>query len=730
MRKAKWIRPKKEYGAVCPVYKFKFATAKEIKSATLEITAMGVYEAFINGSRVGDFIMAPGWTAYDKRHQYQNYDITEILKKDNEICVSVGKGWYRGRLVTAGLENIWGSVPAIIAAISVVYTDGEEVTFTTNQQWKVAPGKILFSEIYDGEVYDASYNIETWEDVTYFRATTCTLIPQQGEIVCEHEHIKPIDSFVTPKGERVIDFGQNLTGYVSFSVNGKLGDRIAYSHAEVLDADGNFYTENLRSAKQKVEYICCEGKQEYKPHHTFMGFRYIRLDEAPEYITPDMFEAIVVHSDIRRTGYFECSDKKINKLYQNIIWGQKGNFLDVPTDCPQRDERLGWTGDAQVFVKTASYNYDVKKFFGKWLQDLSAEQRPDGAVPQIVPDVLPDFATSSGWGDAVTICPWQLYLFYGDKAFLEKHIDNMIAWVEYMHSAGEEEYLWIGDFQQGDWLGMDGGEGSFMGASDHDFIASAHFAYSTLLLVKALKVLGRDASYYEKLHKNIVSTFQKRFSQCNTQTECALALAFDLANDKAKTAAKLADMVRENGNKLTTGFIGTPYIMDALSRNGYTEVAYSLLLQEENPSWLFSVNMGATTIWEHWDSINSDGAMWSSRMNSFNHYAYGCVGTWMYETMCGIAVDEKKPGFEKIVIRPQPDRRIRWAKASLECSYGTIKSGWEYKDDFIEYTLVLPALAHVEIGDKKFELDAGNYIYRYFIETKEIENGEEEWIKK
>ena len=218
---------------------------------------------------------------------------------------------------------------------------------------------------------------------------------------------------MTPKGERVIDFGQNLTGYVSFSVNGKLGDRIAYSHAEVLDADGNFYTENLRSAKQKVEYICCEGKQEYKPHHTFMGFRYIRLDEAPEYITPDMFEAIVVHSDIRRTGYFECSDKKINKLYQNIIWGQKGNFLDVPTDCPQRDERLGWTGDAQVFVKTASYNYDVKKFFGKWLQDLSAEQRPDGAVPQIVPDVLPDFATSSGWGDAVTICPWQLYLFYG-----------------------------------------------------------------------------------------------------------------------------------------------------------------------------------------------------------------------------------------------------------------------------------------------------------------------------
>ena len=345
------------------------------------------------------------------------------------------------------------------------------------------------------------------------------------------------------------------------------------------------------------------------------------------------------------------------------------------------------------------------------MMDLSAEQRYNGAIPQIVPDVLPDFDTSAGWGDAITICPWQMYLFYGDKAFLEKHIDAMIAWVEYIHSRGEEEYLWIGDFQQGDWLGMDGGDGSFTGASDKDFIASAYFAYSTEILIKALKVLGRDARHYEEMYEKIVAAFQNRFPLCKTQTECSLALVFNLARDKAATAACLANMIKANGNRLTTGFIGTPYIMDALSYNGYTDVAYSLLLQEENPSWLFSVNMGATTIWEHWDGMKADGSMWSARMNSFNHYAYGCVGAWMYETMCGITIDETNPGFEKILIRPQPDARIQWAKASVECRYGTIKSGWEYKDNAIEYNFELPSSACVEIGNKQLRLDEGKYTY-------------------
>ena len=714
----KWIRPKKDYGDVCPIYKCEFDSSKEIKAASLEITAMGVYEAHINGERIGHFIMAPGWTAYDKRHQYQTYDITDKIKCKNQITVTVGKGWYRGDIVTWRDNNIWGDVPGIIAVIKLFYTDGTEDIIRTNKKWQVAESAIRFSELYDGEVYDSNHIIDEWDETAYYHATTLNLVSQEGEVVCEHEKLKPIGVITTPKGETVIDFGQNMTGYVTFSLNGKKGDKIVYSHAEVLDAEGNFYTENLRTAKQRVEYICRDGEQEYKPHHTFMGFRYIRIDEAPDYVTADMFEAIVVHSDIKRTGYFECSNKKINKLYQNTVWGQRGNFLDIPTDCNQRDERLGWTADAQVFVKTATYNYDVKRFFEKWLRDLAAEQRTNGAVSVVIPDVLYDFSPSAGWGDASTICPWQIYLSYGDKSVLENQIESMTAWVEYMHSRGDEEFLWLGDQQMGDWLALDLGSEVTAGASDTDLIASAYFAHSTELLAKALKVLGRESQHYEEMYEKIVSAFRRRFKEYKTQTECAISLVFNLAENKDETAKKLADMIRKNGNKLTTGFLGTPYLMDALSKNGYTDVAYSLLLQEEYPSWLFSVNMGATTVWEHWDSLKADGSMWSTDMNSFNHYAFGCVASWMYETMCGIMIDEDNPGFERIIICPKPDPRLEWAKASVETSYGTIKSGWRFDGEIIVYELELPQPATVEIENEKFELRAGKYTYKYAKKEK------------
>lgn len=712
IKKARWIRPEKDYGDVCPVYKRRFDSNKEIKSATIDITAMGVYEAYINGDRIGDFIMAPGWTVYNERHQYQSYDITDKIRSSNEITVTVGKGWYRGDLVVWRLKNVWGDIPGIIAVIKLIYKDGTEEIIQTDKEWKVAESPIRFSEIYDGETYDATYEINEWDNTEYYYATTLSLIPQEGETVCEHETIKPVSMFKAPNGEKVIDFGQNMTGYVKFAFNGKAGDKLVYSHAETLDSAGNFYTANLRSAKQRVEYICRDGWQEYKPHHTFMGFRYIRIDEAPDYITSDMFEAIVVHSEIKRTGYFECSNEKLNQLYWNIIWGQRGNFLDIPTDCPQRDERLGWTADAQIFMKTATYNYDVEKFFNKWLKDLICEQRGNGAVPTAVPDVL-SFTPSAGWGDAATICPWQIYLSYGNKDVLERHLESMILWVEYIHSRGEEEFLWIGDEQMGDWLGLDAGDESNTGASNPDLIASAYFAYSTEILAKTLKVLGKDVECYENMYREIVSAYRRRFKEYKTQTECAISLAFNLAENKAATAKKLADMVKENGNKITTGFLGTPYIMDALSENGYTDVAYSLLLQEEYPSWLYSVNMGATTVWEHWDSIKADGNMWHVNMNSFNHYAYGCVAAWMYETVCGIRIDEEKPGFEKIIICPKADERLRWAKASVETRYGTVKSGWEFTDDGILYELEIPQPAYVEIENEKAELEAGKYTYRF-----------------
>ena len=712
IKNAKWIKPKRDYGDICPEYRYRFECNKQIKSAALEITAMGVYEAHMNGSRIGDFILAPGWTVYHKRHQYQTYDITHLIQASNEITVTVGKGWYRGGFLTWRDKNFWGAVPGLIAAINLIYADGTEETITTDRQWLSRESSIRFAEIYDGEIYDASFQSEEWEHTSYHFSPVDNLIPQEGEIVCEHEQIKPVEVITTPKGERVIDFGQNMTGYVEFDIEGKSGDRVVYTHAEILDAEGNFYTENLRSAKQRIEYICRDGFQTYKPHHTFMGFRYIRIDEAPDYIDTDAFRVIVVHSDIRRTGHFECSNEKVNKLYSNILWGQRDNFLDIPTDCPQRDERLGWTGDAQVFVKTASYNYDINRFFVKWLKDLAVEQRSNGAVPDIVPDIIQDMPVTSGWGDAATICPWQIYLTYGDKTVLENQIDSMTAWVEYIHSRGEEEYLWVGEDQMGDWLGLDAPEGTYKGSSDTDLIASAYFARSTEILAKALKVLGKDSTYYENMHREIVCAFQRRFKEYKTQTECAISLVFNLAQNKSETAAKLADMVRSNGNKLTTGFLGTPYIMEALSENGYTDVAYSLLLQEEYPSWLFSVNMGATTVWEHWDSLKADGSMWSTRMNSFNHYAYGCVGAWMYETVCGIRIDEDLPGFERVIICPKPDERLRWARASVDTRFGTIKSGWTYTDGEIVYEFELPVPALVEIGDRQFELNAGKHTYR------------------
>lgn len=714
IRKGKWIRSKQDYGDAATLFGYDFDTADNVESARLYITAMGVYNAYINGNRVGNFVMAPGWTAYEKRHQYQVYDITDLLNTRNRIEVSVGKGWYRGRLVTWSNTNIWGAFSALIAVIEVVYKDGNIQYFRTNRgEWKTAPAPVKFSEIYDGETYDATYVPEKWEESVTLHASKDVLIPQEGLFVTEQERIKPVKVLTTPKGETVIDFGQNMTGYAEFSVDGKIGDKIIYTHAETLDADGNFYTDNLRTAKQRVEYVCREGKQTYKPQHTFMGFRYIRLDSAPPYLNPMDFTAVEVHSDMKRIGYFKCSDEKINKLYENVIWGQKDNFLDVPTDCPQRDERLGWTGDAQVFVKTATYNFDVRLFFEKWLKDLAAEQETHGFVPFVVPSVIDEDEPSAAWGDAAVICPWQIYVTYGDKQVLADQIESMKAWVDYIHAYGDEEYLWIGGEHFGDWLGLDAEEGSYKGISDTDMIASAYFAYSAGIVAKALNVLGEDSAYYSDMYRKIKEAFNKRFTEFKTQTECAIVLYFDIVPNKREVADKLAQMVKANGNKLQTGFIGTPYILEALSQNGYADIAYSLLLQEEYPSWLFSVNMGATTIWEHWDGMKSDGTMWSTDMNSFNHYAYGAVASWMYETIAGIRPDERKPGFENIILTPTPDLRLDWAEATIETKYGTVGSKWIRKNGVTEYEFKIPSKAVLKLDGKEIILDKG--IHRFTV---------------
>ena len=709
---AMWIKPKYNCGQLCPIFKKDFSICKKIKRAVLNITAMGVYEAWINGERIGDFIMAPGWTAYDKRHQYQTYDVTQMLKENNVLSVTVGKGWYRGRISVLNYNDVWGGVYAVIAQLDIEYADGTMESIFTNQEWETAESAIKFSEIYDGETYDARFIPKEWQTACELKAPKSQLIAQEGETVKEAELFKPVKFINTPKGEKVIDFGQNLTGYVYFDINAKAGEKLVYTHAEVLDRDGNFYTGNLRSAKQRVEYICKDGKQSYKPHHTFMGFRYIRLEEVPDGVEHTDFEAIAVYSDIKRMGNFSCSHDKINQLFSNIIWGQKGNFLDVPTDCPQRDERLGWTADAQIFIKTAAYNFDVQRFFKKWLRDLKSEQFENGNVPCVVPNPMGAMGGHAGWGDAAVICPWQLYLHYDDKEVLSEQLDSMIAWVEYMHSRGDEEFLWLGDKQNGDWLALDAPEGSYKGRSHTDFLASAYFAYSCELLVKILRILGKDAEKYENMHKNILKSFKKKFTEYTTQTECIIALKFNLTDDRKKTAMQLAELIKDCGTSLQTGFMGTPYLLETLSENGYEKIAYDLLLREEYPSWLFSVNMGATTVWEHWDSQKEDGSFWSDDMNSFNHYAYGAVASWMYEYIAGIRIDENAPGFSHIILKPVTDERLTWARAEVETKFGVIKSRWERKDGFVNYEFDVPVSASLLINGMTEELAPGHYEFR------------------
>ena len=712
---ANWIRPAKSYGNVCPAFRKTFFCPENVVSAALRITAMGVYEASLNGSRVGDFILAPGWTVYQKRLQVQQYELRIRPGQENELTVLVGNGWYRGRL--SGClpgQNGNAVLPAALTAeLTLRYPDGHTDTICTDASWQTAESAVRFSELYDGETYDAAFEPSVWTPAVICDGPTDTLIEQQGEPVREQERIAPARIFKTPAGEIVVDFGQNLTGYVEIALDGVKGEAVELSHAEVLDKNGNFYTENYRSAKAKYLYFCKDGAQRYKPKLTFYGFRYIRVDRFPcgaEHAAQENFTAIAVHSDMKRTGYLSCSDPLLNKLFENVIWGQKSNFLDVPTDCPQRDERLGWTGDAQVFIRTACLNFDAERFFTKWLADLAADQREDGAVGHVIPNVRHQ-SGSAAWDDAATICPWAVYLAYGDPNILRAQFASMKKWVDYITAHTTTKDLWTGGEHYGDWLGLDAPSGSYKGSSREDLIASAFYAHSTALVIKAGRVLGQDISAYEALYERIVRAFRQAYPVYQTQTECTLAVYFALAEDTQKAADQLAQMIRSCGTKLQTGFVGTPYLLHALSTHGYTELAYDLLLRREYPSWLYPVTKGATTIWEHWDGQMENGDFWSSNMNSFNHYAYGAVADWVYTVAAGIQTVEEKPGYAAVRIAPQPDKRLDWLEASVETRHGLVRSRWEKQRDMWRYEIETPVEAEVVIDGRKTFCRPGRYIF-------------------
>ena len=712
---ANWIMTSEETGDVCPVFRKVWKSGKPVKKAELYLTALGVYEAKINGRRVSSYVLAPGWTAYDKRLQYQLYDVTSLLQEENELRMTAGRGWFSSQMPgwvvsedrlrrAARPRGIWGG-------IRFTFEDGTGEILATDDSWEWEFSEVRFSEIYDGETVDARICPENWKRVRKFDWPTDILIQQEGEEIREMERVEVKQVIHTPAGETVLDFGQEVTGYVEFTVNAKAGDRIRILHGEVLDQNGNFYNGNYRSAKAEINYICRDGMQKWHPALTFFGFRYLKIEEFPGEVKPEQFTAIIVYSAVRQTGYLKCSDPMVNQLFSNIFWGQKGNFLDVPTDCPQRDERLGWTGDAQVFVKTASYNYDVQKFFRKWLRDMAADQRPDGGIGQVIPDYLPEGNPSAAWGDAAVICPWQIYLTYGDREVLADQFDCMKQWVDYITNSTRGPYLWTGGEHFGDWLGLDAPSGSYKGSSREDFIATVFYAHSVELVAKTAKILGKDTAEYEALYGNIVKAFRSAFPTYLTQTEHVLAVHFHLAEDLQKTADDLAGMIEQDGCRIRTGFVGTPYILHVLSEYGHNDLAYTLFLRKEYPSWLFSVGQGATTIWEHWDGIMENGEFWSEDMNSFNHYAYGSVADWVYEKAAGICLQEDHPGFEKVLIHPMPDERLEWLEAAIDTRNGRISSRWTHTPEGLRYEIRTEVPAVIEIGGKRMEAEPGNYTF-------------------
>lgn len=710
---AKWIRPKEEMGDVCPVFRKQWEQRERPQRAVLYLTALGVYEARINGERISEYVLAPGWTSYEKRLQYQEYEVTKLLGERNELTVTVGKGWFRSPMPgwveseekTKRVRHSCG----LFGELHLFYGDGRMEILPTDGSWECAESPVRFSEIYDGESYDARLTPAGFALVEEFAHSTEILIPQEGEEIREMERLEAKEVFRTPAGEWVVDFGQEVTGYVEFSVDAPEGTAVRIRHGEVLDADGNFYNENYRSAKAELTYICREGKQTWHPALTFFGFRYLRLEEFPGTPKPEQFTAIAVYSNLKRTGTLCCSDPELNQLFSNIVWSQKDNFLDVPTDCPQRDERLGWTGDAQVFVKAACYNFDAERFFRKWLHDVAADQRADGGVGQVIPDYLPDGAPSAAWGDAAVICPWQVYLTYGADEVLQEQFASMKKWVDYITSATATQYLWTGGEHFGDWLGLDASAGSYKGASREDFIASAYYAYSTQLLIKAGHALGIDVSEYEQLYEKILKSFRETYPQYTTQTEYVLAVWFDLAVDPQKSADELAELIRQDGSRMRTGFVGTAYLLHALSRYGHTELAYTLLLRREYPSWLYPVKQGATTMWEHWDGRMEDGSFWSADMNSFNHYAYGAVADWIYEEAAGIHPVEEAPGFARVRIAPKPDARLGWLEASVATRNGRIVSRWVQEEQAVRFEIMTPVDAVLVIDGRERQVGPGSY---------------------
>lgn len=698
---------------------------KEVKSAYLHITAHGVFEAFINSKRVSEDVLMPGWTSYTKRLRYISYDVTDMLTPgENELKVGVGKGWFFHNVDCWGTDALKHDEAALMCTLEVIYSDGSVDEFPTDNSWQTAKSNIIYNNIYNGETVDLRIKESKKSKAVEISYMRNHLIPFEGVPIREQERFKGVKLIKTPKGETVIDFGQEITGYVEFTAKVPKDTEIIIKHFEVLDKDGNVYTENLRGAKATYTVISDGKPFTVKPSYTFYGFRYIQVIGLKS-VKPENFTAIVVHSEMKRTGYFSCANELLNKFAQNVVWGQKGNFLDIPTDCPQRDERLGWTGDAAMFSRTAAINYDVRAFFDKWLNDLEADQLADGSLPHVCPYISVYWHGVNGfnspvWEDVAVIAPWEMYVAYGDKAILARHYRLMKKWVDYMineglrNGGGKMKHPWT-DGGYGDWLSLeDLYQEEVCGETDNGLISTAFLAYGIKTLMRVNRILGyEDDRDYEGFLNGTVDFFRSEYMtngrmKQETQTAAVLAIVFGLTDKPAVTKAQLAENVRKHG-RITTGFVGTTYLLYALTEAGADELAVDLLLRTEYPSWLYPVTKGATTVWERWNGIFPDGRFANAGMNSFNHYAYGSVLSWMFRRLAGICPDEDEPGYRKITFSPAPDERIPWVKASVDTVCGEAASYYKKTADGWDFEFTVPAgsKASAVIFGKKYRLKKG-----------------------
>ena len=708
-----------------PYLRKEFQLRENIKSARLYATALGLYECYLNGQRIGEDLLTPGWTDYTRHIQYQTYDVRGMVREGaNALGAILGDGWAAGHIAWLGRQH-YVDRPRLLAQLVVTYVDGSREVITSGPDWKCAQGALLEADFLMGESYDARREFKGWAEagfkdhswwaVEVFEANGAQLVATNGPTVRRQETLKPIMITKVPglKPRWIFDFGQNLVGWVRVCASGERGSTLILRHAEVLNPDGSLYVANLRTARSTDHYtLKGEGEEIWEPRFTFHGFRYVELAGYQGVPTEETLTGVVIHSEMAPGGSFECSDPLINQLQHNILWGQKGNFVDVPTDCPQRDERLGWTGDAQVFIRTAAFNHEVAGFFTKWTRDLEDSQYINGVYPSVAPNLAKWTIGEGGpaWADAGVICPWTIYQCYGDKRILEERYDSMKRFIGFLKNTSRDglrcypEYPgWHGN---GDWLALDGSDGR-EGGTSKELIGTAFHAHSCDLMARIARVLGKhaDAAEFDEISAEARHAFNRRFVHADgsieggTQTSYVLALEFDLLPEKLRplAAAELVRSIRQRDDHLSTGFVGTPYLNHVLTQNGYLEVAYALVKQTTWPSWLYSVTQGATTIWERWDAWTHDKGFQDPKMNSFNHYAYGAIGAWMYATIGGIDLDPRSPGYQHIVMHPRPGGGITHATTSLPTPYGIFKSAWVLRDGQMDWQVSVPANASASL---------------------------------